>query len=71
MAYSKGQLAMYFQEPETEQVASDIGLRQFVFILMSMKDGINTSMPNYDLVNGVPDFSKSGWVLLNPLSYLL
>lgn len=37
---------------------------------MSTKDG-NISTPNYDLVDGIPDFRKSNWRLLNPLSYLL
>ena len=40
------------------------------FMLASMVDG-NSSVPNYDLVDGIPDFSKSNWSLLNPLSYLL
>jgi hypothetical protein len=39
-------------------------------MLVSNKDN-NTSVPNYDLVDHVPDFSKSNWTLLNPTSFLL
>lgn len=45
-------------------------MRKFAFILVSTKDN-NTSIPNYDLVNGIPSFFKSNWNLLNPTSYLL
>ena len=41
-----------------------------MFILVSLKDN-NYSIPNYDIVDHVPDFTKSGWQLINPLSYLL
>lgn len=41
-----------------------------MFILISTKDG-NESVPNYDMVNGIPDFTKTNWSLLNPMSYLL
>lgn len=44
--------------------------REFVFLLVSTKKD-NTSIPNYDMVNHVPDFTKSGWSLINPTSYLL
>ena len=37
---------------------------------MSMEDG-NSSIPNYDLIDGIPDFIKSKWNLLNQMSYLL
>lgn len=35
-----------------------------------MKDR-NQSAPNYVMVDGIPDFSKTNWSLLNPTSYLL
>lgn len=41
-----------------------------MFILVSLKDG-NGNMPNYDIVDHIPVFTKSDWQLLNPLSYLL
>lgn len=41
-----------------------------MFILASTKDG-NDNIPNYDLVDGIPVFTKSNWNLLNPMSYLL
>lgn len=51
-------------------MSPEVGKREFVFILISTKDN-NTSIPNYDLVDGIPDFKKSNWRLLNPMSYLL
>lgn len=37
---------------------------------MSTKNN-NSSIPNYDLVDRTPNFTKSGWKLINPTSYLL
>lgn len=69
LQYAKDDIVLYFKE-ETEQQHPDVDKREFVFILVSMKDE-NVSIPNYDMVNGIPDFKKSGWKLLNPMSYLL
>ena len=38
---------------------------------MSTSEKLNNAMPGYDMVDGIPDFSKTNWVLLNPMSYLL
>ena len=46
------------------------GKREFVFILVSLANN-NTNIPNYDIVEHIPVFTKSKWQLLNPLSYLL
>ena len=43
---------------------------KFAFILVSTKDN-NTSTPRYVMVDGIPDFTKTGWNLINPTSYLL
>ena len=67
--YSKGDLVLHFKT-ESEQKDADVGKREFAFILISTRD-FNSSIPNYDLVDGIPDFTKSNWKLLNPLSYLL
>ena len=48
----------------------DVPKREFAFILSSLKNG-NSSIPNYDMVDGIPDFTKTNWSLLNPMSYLL
>lgn len=69
MTYAENDLVLFFKA-ETRQVSPEVGKREFAFILISTKDG-NTSIPNYDLVDGLPDFKKSNWRLLNPLSYLL
>ena len=69
VVYKKGQVVVYFKQ-ERKQTSSEQGLREFVFLLMSGKDN-NTNIPNYDLADGVPDFSKSNWIALNPTSYLL
>ena len=60
---------MYFKE-ESKQVSVEQGKREYVFILTSLWDG-NTNTPNYDIVDDIPEFKKSGWQLLNPTSYLL
>lgn len=41
-----------------------------MFILVSLADE-NDSTPNYNMVDGIPDFTQSKWQLLNPMSYLL
>lgn len=69
VSYGKGEVVVYFKE-ESEQKSVEQGLRDFVFILMSLKKD-NANTPNYDIVDHIPDFTKSGWQLLNPLSYLL
>ena len=68
-SYDKGDLVLYFKQ-ERKQTSAEQGKREFVFILMSNKNG-NTNTPNYDIVDHIPDFTKSAWTLLNPLSYLL
>jgi hypothetical protein len=45
-------------------------LREFAFILVSTINN-NSSTPMYVMVDGIPDFTKTGWKLLNPMSYLL
>ncbi len=67
--YSKNDIVLYFKQ-ERKQVAPDVGIREFAFILISTKDK-NDSVPNYDLVDGIPNFVKSNWKLINPMSYLL
>lgn len=62
-------MVVYFKT-ESKQVSADVGKRTFVFILASTKDE-NYAVPNYDLVEGIPDFHKTNWNLLNPMSYLL
>ena len=69
ITYSKDDIVLYFKQ-EKEQVSPDVPKREFAFLLMSMEDG-NSSIPNYDLIDGIPDFIKSNWNLLNPMSYLL
>ena len=69
MVYQKDDIVLYFKS-ETKQKNPDVDKREFAFILISLQSD-NTTTPNYDLVNGVPDFKKSGWNLLNPMSYLL
>lgn len=67
--YSKGEIVVYFKE-EPKQKSEEFGQREFVFVLVSTKDE-NDSVPNYNLVNGLPDFSPTNWNLINPTSYLL
>ena len=67
--YNKGDVVVYFKE-ESKQKSVEQGKREFVFILVSSKDN-NDNTPNYDIVDHIPVFTKSGWQLLNPLSYLL
>ena len=62
-------MVLLFKE-EKEQKHVEVPRREFAFILSSLKNG-NTSQPNYDMVNGIPDFTKSNWSLINPMSYLL
>ena len=63
--YNKGDVVLYFMDSD------EPFNHQYVFLLMSMKDG-NITVPNHgDLVNGIPDFSETDWKLLNPTSYLL
>ena len=69
MVYAKDDIVLYFKT-ESKQVSPEVGKREFAFILVSMKND-NTSIPNYDMVEGVPDFAKTNWSLLNPMSYLL
>lgn len=69
VSYAKGEVVVYFKK-ESKQTSVEQGTREFVFILMSLKDG-NTDTPNYDIIDHIPVFTKSNWQLLNPLSYLL
>ena len=69
VAYSQKDMVLYFKE-ETKQLSPDVGKRNFVFLLMSEKDN-NSSIPNYELIDGIPNFSKTNWKLINPTSYLL
>ena len=69
VVYKKGDLVLHFKE-EKEQKHVEVGKREFVFILISTKDD-NNSVPNYDIVDRIPNFTKSGWKLINPTSYLL
>lgn len=54
VVYNKDEIILYLRE-ETEQTQVDYGLRTFAFILVSTING-NASIPNYDLVDGIPDF---------------
>lgn len=67
--YNKDDMVLYFKT-ENEQKSPEVDKREFMFILVSQKDG-NDSIPNYDIVDGIPNFSKTNWSLLNPMSYLL
>ena len=69
MVYSQGDMVLYFKQ-ESSQTSVEFGRREYMFILVSMEPG-NNAIPNYDMVGEIPDFSKSGWRLLNPTSYLL
>jgi len=69
VSYDEGDIVVYFKE-ESKQTSVEQGKREFVFILVSLKDG-NTDTPNWDMVDHVPVFTNSHWQLLNPLSYLL
>ena len=69
MIYMQNDVVLYFKT-ESKQVSPEVGKREFAFILISTKNN-NTSMPNYDMVEGVPDFTKTNWYLANPMSYLL
>ena len=69
MAYSAGDIVLYFKQ-EAKQIDPNVGLREFAFILVSTKNN-NTSTPRYVMVDGIPDFTKTGWNLINPTSYLL
>lgn len=69
VVYKEGDVVVYFKE-ESKQKSVEQGLREFVFILVSLKDN-NDSTPNYDIVDHIPVFTKSDWQVLNPLSYLL
>lgn len=69
MTYAKGDVVVYFKK-ESKQRSVEQGQREFIFMLMSLSEG-NANTPNYDIVDHIPDFTKSGWTLLNPLSYLL
>lgn len=69
ISYQKGNVVLHFKQ-ESKQVSPEIGKRDFVFLLVSLKNN-NDSIPNYDLVDGIPNFTKSNWQLLNPMSYLL
>lgn len=69
VSYNEGDVVVYFKE-ESKQTSVEQGVREFVFILVSLIDN-NTRIPNYDIVDHVPVFTKSKWQVLNPLSYLL
>ena len=69
VSYNKGDVVVYFKQEEGQKSVEQ-GLREFVFILVSLKNN-NDSIPNYDIVDHVPVFAKSDWQVLNPLSYLL
>ena len=69
VSYSKGDVVLYFKQDNDDTVEQ--GKREFVFLLMSTYEKPNNAMPGYDMVDGIPDFSKTNWVLLNPMSYLL
>ena len=70
VTYQLGDMVLYFKE-EAKQVSVEQGKREYAFILVSINEGGNNAIPNYDIVEGLPVFDKSGWRLLNPLSYLL
>ena len=57
--YNEGDIVVYFKE-ESKQISVEQGVRDFVFILMSIKKD-NANTPNYDIVDHIPDFTKSGW----------
>ena len=69
IGYAKGDIVLY-TKVENKQISPDVDKRQFIFILSSIKDN-NTSTPNYDMVDGVPNFTKTNWQLINPMSYLM
>ena len=69
VTYSKDDMVLYFKQ-ENEQKSPEIDKREFAFILVSASDN-NSAIPNYDMVDGIPDFTKTNWTLLNPMSYLL
>ena len=68
--YAKGDLVVMFKDRRDKSSALEDGKQENVFLLMSLKD-VNSSTPNYEMVNGLPDFTVTGWKLLNPTSYLL
>ena len=68
--YSKGDLVLYFKKEVGNQTSVEQGLREFAFILICIEKD-NTSIPTYELVDGLPDFHNTGWKLINPTSYLL
>ena len=67
--YAKNDIVLFFKT-ENKQTSAEQYNQTFAFLLVSMKDD-NTSIPNYDVIDGVPDFTKTNWFLLNPMSYLL
>ena len=67
MTYQVDDVVLLFKEGETQDKTHD---QEFAFLLVSTKKD-NTSVPNYDMVDGVPNFDNTGWRLLNPTSYLL
>lgn len=69
VTYAKNDIVLYYKQ-ESKQISPDVGKRDFVFMLISQKDN-NDSIPNYELVDGIPNFSKTNWRLINPTSYLL
>jgi hypothetical protein len=69
VSYNKGDVVVFFKS-EGKQASVEQGIREFVFILVSLDDD-NTNVPNYDIVDHVPVFTKSKWQVVNPLSYLL
>lgn len=62
LTYAKDDVVVYVQERSDSD--------PLVFILVSGKDS-NSSIPNWELKDGLPDFSKSNWRVVNPTSYLL
>lgn len=61
---------MKYQIGDIVLLHKTINGKNFAFLLTStQKDNVN--IPSYNMVNGVPDFTKSGWYLLNPMTYLL
>ena len=69
ISYNKGDVVVFFKE-ESKQTSVEQGKREYVFILVSLIDN-NDNIPNYDIVEHIPVFTKSKWQLINPLSYLL
>lgn len=61
MSYSTNDIVLLYKR---------IGNQDFAFLLVSQKDN-NETVPEYTMVNGIPNFSASGWFLLNPTTYLL